>query len=150
MFVVTGSPTQAVIDALKARLDGDAVLAALIEGVYGHVSETARVNYPYLVLGQRHLEEGPTRSMGLGGGRVVVQIDGWSDAKGASEMHGILSRVRVLLERRPLAVDGFRVVDGSLTCEMEEVFDEADEDSPERRLYRGIQRWALEIDEVSA
>lgn len=149
MFFVTGSPTQAFVDALKSRLEGDATLMALIEGVFGHLPEDVRTPYPYLVIGQRHLDEGQTRSMSLPGGQVSVQLDGWSDHEGASEMHAILSRVRVLLERHSLRLDDFALVQGSLRCEFEDVFDEPDEDAPEKLLYRGIQRWDAEIDEAA-
>src|SRR5687767_9953744 len=99
-YTATASPTQAFVDALKTRLEDDATLMALIEGVYGHVSEAARTAYPYLVIGYRHLDEGQARSMGLAGGNVQVQLDGWSAHKGASEMHTVLSRVRALLQRQ--------------------------------------------------
>jgi hypothetical protein len=145
MFVVTGSPTQAFVDAVKDRLDGDTTLAALVTGTYGHLSEAARVAYPYLVLGQRTLDnEGG--AMGLPGGRITLQLDGWSDRKGPSQMHTILSRVRVLLERQTLRLDGFVMVVGSLTCELEDVFDEPDEDKPGNRLYHGVQRWVASVD----
>lgn len=149
MFLVTASPSQAFIDALKDALDADATLMDLVTGVYGHLPESARTSFPYLVLGYRHLDDGQARSMALPGGRISVQLDGWSHHKGASEMHAILSRVRVLLERRDLRIPGFALVQGSLTCEMEDVFFEPDEDKPQDGLYRGIQRWTAEIDEAA-
>jgi hypothetical protein len=148
-YVVTGSPTQAFVDALKARLESDATLMAMITGVFGHLSEATRTAYPYLVLGYRHLDEGQARSMSLPGGKTQVQLDGWSDHKGGSEMHAILSRSRVLLDRFPLRVKGYTLMAGSLTCEFEDVFDEPDEDKPQSKLYRGIQRWSAEIDEAA-
>lgn len=149
MFVVTGSPTQAFVDAMKTRLEADATLMALVEGVYGHLSEAARTAYPYIVIGYRHLDDGNTRSMGLAGGRCEVQLDVFSDHKGASEAHAILSRLRVLLERVTLRLNGFVMVQGSLACEMEDVFDEPDEDKPQSKLYHGVQRWGAEIDEAA-
>lgn len=155
-YLVTGSPTLAFVDAIKDRLDGDAPLMALLfvagrtgNGVYGHLPEAARTAYPYLILGQRHLDEGQARAMGVGGGRVSIQLDGWSGAKGASQMHFILSRVRVLLDRYPLAVVGFQAVVGSLVCDFEDVFDEPDEDKPGGKLYHGVQRWSAEVDEAA-
>ncbi len=146
MFAILGSPTQAFVDALKAALEADATLMAMIEGVFGHVSDAARTRYPYLVLGQRHLDEGNARSMGVAGGRTEIQLDGWSDHKGASEMHAILSRARAVLDRRTLRVAPFTMMAGSLSCEFEDVFDEPDEDAPSKRLYHGVQRWGAEID----
>jgi hypothetical protein len=149
MYLVTASPTEAFVDAVRIRLRADATLDAVITGVFDHLREAERTLYPYLVLGYRHLDDGQTRSMGLPGGRVQLQIDGWSATKGPHEMHTMLSRVRVLFERYPLTVHGFRLMDGSLTCEFEDVFDEPDPDAPEKKLYRGIQRWGAEIDEAA-
>lgn len=149
MFVVTGSPTQAFVDALRAALTSDVTLMALITGVYGHVSEADRTAYPYLVLGDRHLDEGQARSMAMSGGRTSVQLDGWSAHKGGSEMHAILSRARIVLERRTLTVLGFSMMAGSLTCEFEDILDEPDADNPKKTLYHGIQQWVAEIDEAA-
>ena len=43
---------------------------------------------------------------------------------------------------------GNPVVEGSLMREMQEVFDEPDEDKPNARLYRLVQRWTAEIHEA--
>lgn len=148
MFTVTGSPTQAFVDALKTALVGEAALMALVTGVFGHLSEAARTGYPYLVLGRRsRLNDGG--AMQIAGGHVSVQLDGWSAHKGASEMHAILSLVTKTLERRAIVVSGYSIVQGSLTCELEDVFDEPDEDKPDARLYHGVQRWTAEIHETS-
>lgn len=147
MFTVTAEPTQAFTDAVSSRLKADTTLMALVVGVYAHLSEAARVAYPYLVLGRRHLERN-AGAMSLPGANVSLQIDGWSSYKGPYEMGRILSRVSVLLERHPLVVSGFAPVDGSLTCELSEVFDEPDEDKPGSRLYHGVQRWMVEIHEA--
>ncbi len=149
-FAQLGSPTQAFVDAVNTRLKADGALIALVTGVFGHLSQAARTNYPYLVLGYRHLDDGNARAMGNAGGRVALQVDGWSDHKGASEMQAICSRVRALLERQTLTLaGGFRMMAGSLTCEMEDVFDEPDEDKPDQILYHGTMRWVAEIDEAA-
>ena len=149
MFTVTADPTVAVVDAIKARLSADATLTALVTGIYGHLSEAARVAYPYLVLGRRTTNAlvggGP---MGLGGNTVSLQIDGWSDAKGPYAISAIASRVYVVLERTPLALAGLTLVQGSLMREMQEIFDEPDEDKPGARLYRMVQRWTAELHEA--
>ena len=144
-MIVTGSPLTAFCDAFQAVLAGDAALGALVEGVFGHLRESERTAYPYLVIG-RTSRDNSSGAMQVAGGRVTLQLDGWSDANGPHEMERILSRVAALMERRhPFLVAGFEVVVGSLTCELEEVFDEPDDDSPDRRLYHGVQRWACEV-----
>lgn len=146
MFTATGSPTQAVIDAMKDALDADAPLDALITGVYGHLSEVARTSYPYVVLGRRH-RRNDGGAMQVAGGQVTVDLDIWSDHKGPSKAHAICSRIVEILERRDLALEGFTLIKGSLTCEFEDVFDEPDEDKPGSRLYHGVQRWICETHE---
>jgi hypothetical protein len=146
MFTVTAEPTQVFADGVSARLKADAPLIAMLTGVFGHLSEAARVNYPYLVLGRRTMNR-DAGAMGLPGANVFLQLDGWSAYKGPYEMARVLSRVSVLLERFPIVVPGFAPVNGSLTCELSEVFEEPDEDKPGNRLYHGVQRWACEIHE---
>lgn len=145
-YPVTGSPLTALVDGVRTVLLADATLMALITGLYGHVSEAARVAYPYLVIGRR-TRDGLGGAMGVAGGTVTVEIEGWSDAKGPYAMQAILSRVAVLLERQPVTVTGYSLVTGSVHCEHEDVFDEPDEDKPGSRLYHGLQRWTAEIHE---
>lgn len=148
MFTATGEPTQAVVDGISARLRGDATLMALVTGVYGHLSEAARTAYPMVVFGRRTFS-GDAGAMQLSGGTVSLQIDVWSNAKGPWEASRVLSRIFVLLERYPIVVACFAMVEGSLHCEMSEVFDEPDEDKPNARLYHGVQRWTAEIHEAA-
>ena len=146
MFTVTAEPTQAFVDAISARLRADTTLMALVTDVLAHLSEAQRTAYPYLVLGRRHLTR-DAGAMGLAGGIVELQIDGWSDYKGPLEMQQMLSRVSVLLERQPLVVTGFDLLRGSLTCTLSDVDDEPDEDKPGARLWHGVQHWTAEIHE---
>lgn len=152
MFTVSASPVTAFVDAFRAALvadtNGSEAVMALATGVYGHVSEAARTAYPYLVIGRR-TRDNVGGAMQRAGGQVTLQLDGWSDAKGPYQIQRLLSRVAQLIERRPLAVAGFDVVEGSLTCELEEVFDEPDVDKPDARLYHGMQRWTCEIHEAA-
>lgn len=155
-MIVTGSPITAFVDAFRnvligdtEALNGSVALMGLVTGVYGHVSDRARTDFPYLVIGDRH-RANDGGAMQIVGGMVSVQLDGWSAAKGPFEMQSILSRVAWLCERRTgFKVAGFAALDGSLTCEFEEVFDEPDADSPGRRLYHGVQRWTALIHESS-
>jgi len=141
---MNGSPIQAVVDGIKTALDADATLGALVTGIYGYVPASTRATFPYLVLGRRS-RANDSGAMQHQGGHVTVQFDVWSDHKGPSETHTILSRVAWLLERAAVTVSGYEFVQGSLTCEFEEVFDEPDADSPERVLMHGVQRWVCEV-----
>ena len=148
MFAVTAEPRAAFRAAISARLHADATLMALVTGIYGHLSEAARVAYPYLVFGSQPMTR-DAGAMGLPGAHVELQLDGWSDYKGPAEMEDILSRVSVLLERQPLAVTGFAMVLGSLTCELSEIDEEPDADKPGSVLWRGMQRWVADIHEAA-
>jgi hypothetical protein len=146
-FLVTADPTTAFADAVKAILSADSVLDGLVEGVFGHLSETDRTTYPYVVLG-RSSADGNAGAMGLNGSALALQIDAWSDAKGPYEAEQIQSRIFVLLERRPgFSVSGFTPIMGSLHREFAEIFDEPDEDKPGERLYHSTQRWTCELHE---
>lgn len=145
-MLVTGTPTQAYVDALKAALAADATLMSLVTGIYGHLPDAARTAYPYQALGQRN-RQSDVGVMGMLCSLVTVEVNVWSAHRGASEVQAILARNVIVLERKTLRVSGFTMVEGSLTCEFEDVFDEPDEDQPSRRLYRGIQRWRAEIHE---
>jgi hypothetical protein len=84
MFLVTADPTTAFADAIKTILSADAALSALVEGVFGHVSETAAQDYPYVVL-SRTSADGNAGAMGIAGHLVSLQVDAWSNAKGPYE-----------------------------------------------------------------
>ena len=152
---VTGAPTQAVVTGIRTVLAADATLIALVTGIYGHVSEASRTIYPYIVLGRRSrtTESG---AMHTPGSTVTVQIDVWhgrndtatSNVLGPGPVHTILSRIAVLLTHVDVTVTGYTLISGSLICELEEVFDEPDPDSPDRRLYHGVQRWQAEVHET--
>jgi hypothetical protein len=146
-FSVSADPTVAFVDAIKTRLESDATLDALITGVYGHVSEAARTNYPYVVLGRRRVPTDDIDQGVMGVNCVVVelQIDVWSDAEGPFTVTNICSRLYALLERYALSVTGFDVVSGSLSRHFQDVFNEPDEDNPEQKLYHGVQRWRCEL-----
>jgi hypothetical protein len=148
VFVATGTPTQAFVDAFKAALEADPPLMALIAGVFGHLSEATRTAYPYLVLGQR-TRRNDGGAMQIAGGRLELQLDGWSDHKGPSEITAIGAAVVRVLERRPLRIAGYELLQGSLTCELDDVVDEPDPDKPKSRLYHGVQLWTAEIHQAA-
>lgn len=142
------SPLQPFALAFRAKLQADALLMAVVSGVYGHLSEAARVAYPYSVIGRRH-RDNSGGAMQAPGGRLTLQVDTWSEHKGPAEVASIQSRISELCERKPIAVPGFDVIGGSLTCDFEDIFDEVDPDSPERRLYHGVMLWGAEIHGVA-
>ena len=109
-MVVTGSPVEAFVDGVRAVLVADATLTALVTGVYGHLSEAARVAYPYVVLGRRSRQT-DVGTMQRAGSRVGVQIDTWSARKGSHEAEVIGSRIVFLLERARIGVSGYALVD---------------------------------------
>lgn len=153
-FLVTAEPIIAFVDAFKAPIAADANLLAgstnvrAIAGIFGHISEAARVAYPYLVMGRRSAD-GDAGAMQTAGHLVTLQLDGWSDAKGPFEIEAIGSRVYALMERRAgFMVPGFAVIAGSLHREFVEYYDEPDEDKPGSLLYRMVQRWTVEIHEA--
>lgn len=145
-YPVVGSPTEAFTDGVRTVLKADTTLLGLVSGVFDQLPETERTTYPYVVLGRRS-RTGDTGAMGVAGSRVALQVDVWSDAKGPHQTHTILSRIARLLERQAVTVTSYTLIQGSVTCEFEDVFDEPDEDKPGSTLYHGVQRWAAEIHE---
>lgn len=153
-FIVTGSPTQAFVNGVRTVLQADATLGALVTAIVGHVSESQRTAYPYVVLGRR--SRTPAGPMHVAGSSVSVQIDvfhGRNDTAttntlGPGPVHTILSRISDLLERQAVTVSGFDLVEGSVTCDFEEVIDEPDADKPDSRIYHGVQRWIGEVHEI--
>ena len=147
-YPAVGDPTLAFVDAIMARLKGDATLTApttgLVKGVFAHLSEAARTAYPYVVLGRRHQSE-DGGAMTVGGGEVSLQIDTWSNYKGPYQVHQIHDRIYVLLQRQSLVVSGYHLLAGSVTREFADVFDEPDPDMPSAVLYHGVQRWVGEV-----
>lgn len=147
MFSVSAEPVVAFVDAVRSVLTRDTTLMALVSGVYGHLSETAAVSYPYLVLGQRSTD-GDAGAMQTAGTIVTLQIDGWSSAKGPYEIERIGSRVFALLERRKgFDVSGFAVIQGSLHRASGFYDFEYDDQTPQNSLYRLMQQWTVELHE---
>lgn len=146
MFTVSADPTVAFVDAVKAKLSADSVLVAMVTGIYGHLSEAARTNYPYVVLARR--EGVPAGAMQLAGSEVTLFIDVWSDAKGPFTVTSICSRIYAVLERKPLMVSGFTLTDASVTRMAQTIFDEPDADDPDSLLYHGVQQWTAIVEET--
>lgn len=148
-FTVTGSPVVPFVDAVKAALVADVALMGLITGVYGGTSRADPTVLPYVQLGRR-AAMGDGFAMQKAGADVSLQIDVWSEKNGAYEASRIAGEVRRVLARTPLVLVGFTLILGSVTCEMEEVFEEPDADMPDRALYHAVQRWQASLEEMTA
>lgn len=147
---VTGSPLAAFADAIYSRLSGDAALAALARGgVFAALPESRRVDPlagAYVVVGHRTL--GPRAgAMQREGGNADVMVDVWSGYNGPAETQDIQAQIRRLLQRYDLAVVGFSLYSGSVTCTEEMCFADWDPDMPERSLFHGVQRWVGLLEE---
>src|SRR5437870_252058 len=116
MLTVTGSPALPFADAIRAALLADAVLTALAPGgVLSALPRAARTAMPYQIVGRRAFDD-QGGAMQLEGGQATVFIDTWSNRNGPGEAQQIQARNRVLLQRQPIAVSGFVLLAGSLTC----------------------------------
>ena len=147
-FLATGTAIEAFVDALIAYLRADATLVALVTGIYGHVPEAARTAFPYVRLSSPSFDQQDFGGMGVGGGRLTLEVDAWSNAKGPHAIRVIMARIKVLLMRADLVVVGHHMAGGSLVTTDDRDFDEPDPDMPEQRLYRGHQTWEALIEEA--
>jgi Protein of unknown function (DUF3168) len=148
VLTVTGSPALPFADAIRAALLADATLQALVpSGILSALPRATRTTMPYQIIGRRGFDD-QGGAMQLEGGHATVFIDTWSDHNGPSEVQQIQARNRVLLQRQPLAVSGFVLIAGSLTCAEELVFVDFDADMPERTLFHGVQEWRAWLEEA--
>lgn len=146
---VTGSPKTAFAQAFYLALAADAILLTLVTGgVMTAVRRDVRVSYPYLIVGRRDLRDHGAGAMQREGGTVHLFVDVWSAANDPIEVEQIQSRVRALMTRNDLAVSGFALYAGSVTCPEELVFTEPDPDLPERSLFHGVQQWTGLLEEA--
>ena len=148
MLTVTGSPIGAFVDALLGVLVGDATLMAIASGgIYTSLPLRQRTPFPFVVLNRHQL--GPSDApMQLEGGRCSVMMDVWSAPNSPDQTRRIQARIRVLLQRRDVAVAGFALIQGSLSCDEELVMQEPDPDIPERQLFHGVQRWSALLEDA--
>lgn len=148
---VTGSPLAAFADAIYQRLSANTALAALAKGgVFAALPESHRVDPlvgAYVVVGHRTL--GPrSGAMQREGGNADVLVDVWSGYNGPAEAQDIQAQIRRLLQRYDLAVAGFSLYSGSVTCTEEMCYPDWDPDMPERTLFHGVQRWVGLLEEL--
>ncbi|MCZ4604994.1 DUF3168 domain-containing protein [Streptomyces sp. Lzd4kr] len=103
---VSASADGAIQDAVLALLQADAELMALVQGVFDWVEE--KQPYPYVVLGES--VETPDNSHDSHGSNTVITLHVWSQYRGYHQARTIATRLRALLEHRPLTIVGHRHV----------------------------------------
>ena len=146
---VSGSPISAFGDAvLTTLLEDDALIAIVSTRIKASLKRSEKTVMPYIVGGRRDLWPGESLSMQSDGGRVEIWLDFWSEANGPNEVERMMARARAVLQRRPLRLDGFVMIGGSLRCEEERVIPDFDPDMPQKSLFHGVQRWAADVDEA--
>lgn len=89
-------------DAVLALLQADTELTALVQGVFDWVEEGQA--YPYVVLGES--VETPDNTHDSHGSSTVITLHVWSRYRGFHQARTIASRLRALLEHRPLTITG--------------------------------------------
>ncbi|MDT3395434.1 DUF3168 domain-containing protein [Streptomyces sp. B1866] len=92
--------------AVYTALTGDTTLMSLVTGVFDEVPENQAA--PYVTLGP--VTEQTDDAHNQRGLAATVQLDVWSRYRGWREAAGILDALDTVLDRRPLAVDGWRDV----------------------------------------
>ncbi|MDN3021537.1 DUF3168 domain-containing protein [Streptomyces sp. S.PB5] len=103
---VAASADGPVQDAVLAVLTADAELMALVKGVFDWVKE--KQPYPYVVLGESI--ETPDNTHDSHGSNTVITLHVWSQYRGFHQARTIVTRLRALLEHRPLTIAGHRHV----------------------------------------
>lgn len=92
--------------AVRAKLLADAALMDVIHGVHDEVPENAP--FPYVVIGD--VTEVPDDAHDRQGLTTTITLHIWSRYRGFKEALEILVHVDRVLDRQPLAVDGFEDV----------------------------------------
>lgn len=134
------SPGFELQKAVYAALTGDAALQALLGGprIYNDVPRGAGM--PYVTLGETMVRDWSTGSDD--GHEHLLTVSVWSEANGEREAHLVCSAVRAALHERPLALDGWRLV--NLRHEFSEVRREADGETS-----RGLMRFRATTEAAS-
>jgi hypothetical protein len=103
---VSASAALPVQDAVLTTLKADTTLMGLVRGVFDWVEEGQ--DYPYIRIGEAI--ETPDNTHDSHGSNLVITLHVWSKYRGYAQALTIASRVRALLEHRPLTVAGHRHV----------------------------------------
>jgi hypothetical protein len=99
---VSASASLPVQAAVLALLNADTELMALVQGVFDWVAE--KQPYPYVVLGDAI--ETADNTHDSHGSNTVITLHVWSQYRGYAQALTIASRLRALLEHRPLTIAG--------------------------------------------
>ncbi|WP_432135874.1 DUF3168 domain-containing protein [Streptomyces sp. bgisy154] len=91
-------------DAVRAALQADAPLTALVSGVVDYVEEG--LAYPYIELGDSL--ETPANAHDRHGSEVLQTLHIWSQYRGHAQALTIAARVMQALDHTPLAITGHR------------------------------------------
>ena len=146
---ITGSPLGPFGDAVLAALSPDGTLSSLAPGgTYASLPRDRQVPYPYVIVGARRELLAAVGAMQMEGSTGRIWVDVWSDHDGPVEAQAIQARIRVLLLRQTLPVQGFSMIAGSLVCPTELCFSDVDTDLPTRSLYHGVQEWTADLEEA--
>ncbi|MFI2431990.1 DUF3168 domain-containing protein [Streptomyces sp. NPDC018693] len=92
--------------AVISLLEADDVLMDLIQGVFDFVEE--KQPYPYVQYGEA--VETADNTHDSHGSNTVITLHVWSQFRGYSQALAIATRLRALLEHRPLTIAGHRHV----------------------------------------
>ncbi|MFM9643557.1 DUF3168 domain-containing protein [Streptomyces turgidiscabies] len=103
---VSGSAVLPLQVAVLTALGADAELTSLVKGVFDSVKEGQA--YPYVVIGDS--VETPDNTHDSHGSVTVITLHVWSKYRGYAQALTIASRLRALLEHRPLTIAGHRHV----------------------------------------
>lgn len=123
--------------AVFTRLNGDATLGTLIDGVYDHVPD--KTQPAYVVIGDDALNEWGT--MGTNGANAEITVHTWTQGTGFKGAKTIMARIYLLLHKYNLSVSGYTTA--GMLAEFSDVFKEAD-----NRTNHGVQRFRIWLREV--
>lgn len=148
-MIATGSPVGVFALAVLTVLRADATLTAFASGgIYAALKTGTKTPFPYVVLSRRGMNPGGAGAMQREGGTVFVVADVWSDKNSPNEVEQIQARIRYLLQRETLRLDGFTMIAHSLECDEELVIPDFDPDMPARSLFHGVQHWRALVEEA--
>lgn len=100
------SPLFPIQQAIYDLLTGDSELMGLVTGVFDHVPEGT--DYPYVVIGEA--TQVPDNRHGGFGASTTETLHVWTRERGFAGALAIETRIRQLLDERPLAVAGHHLV----------------------------------------
>jgi hypothetical protein len=103
--------TEALQRAIVARLNGDAPLTALINGVFDDVPHATPL--PYITFATTSISDRSTRHIAIA--QVTLPLHIWSDYGGKEEALTIMQRVETLLTKESVTLTDGRLISLSLS-----------------------------------